>query len=119
MKPPLRIVLADSHVAIVAIAMLIFGSTAWLCQLVWFPFSRVPSLLNDVFVFFPDVRYADVQYAYSRDLRSIFGLQPFFLLLGGAIVYFTAAWALSLWVYGAGPFEALIACHARLRRKNG
>ena len=114
MKPSLRTVLADSHVAFVAIAMLVFGSIARLCQLVWFPFSRVPSFLNDVFVFFPDV-----QYAYSRDLRSTFGLQPFFLLLGGAIVYFTAAWALSLWVYGAGPFEALIACHASLRRKHG
>lgn len=118
MKPSLRTVLADSHVAFVAIAMLVFGAIAWLCQLVWFPFSHVPNFLNDLFVFFPDVQYADLHYAYSRDLRSMFGLQPFFLLLGGAIVYFTAAWALSLWVYGAGPFQALIARHARLRRNH-
>ena len=118
MKPSLRKVLTDSYVAIVAIAMLVFGSIACLCQLVWFPFSRVPNFLSDVFVFFPGVQYADVQYAYSRDLESIFGLEPFLLFLGVAIVYLIAAWVLSLWVYGAGPVEALIACHASLRRKH-
>lgn len=118
MNPSLRTVLAESHVAIVAIVMLVFGSIACLCQLVWFPFSRVPNFLSDVFVFFPGVQYADIQYAYSRDLRSIFGLQPFFLFVGVAIVYLIAAWVLSLWIYAAGPIEALIACHASLRRKH-
>ena len=116
MKPTLRIVLADSHVAAVAIAMLVFFSIAWFCQLVWLPFSRVPNFLSDAYPYFLDVQW--VQYAYSRDLRSTFGLQPFYVFLGSAIIEFTAAWVLSLWVYGTWPFEALIACHARLRRKD-
>ncbi|SRR5579871_2755399 len=112
----LRVVLADSHVAAVAITILIFLSIAWLCQLVWLPFSRVPNFVTDAYPYFFDRQW--VQYAYSRDLQSTLGLQTFYLFLGIAVIEFTAAWVMSLWTYRAGPFEALIACHARLRRKD-
>jgi len=81
----------------------------WLFQLVWVPTSGALNILSEA------IKYPYVHYSF----RDILGLQPVYMALAGAIPRFAVAWILSLWVFGAGPFEALISYHVRSRRKHG
>ena len=104
MKPSLRTVLIESHVAIIAIAMLLGQGVMWLFQIVWVPVSQAIGILIDA-----------VEYPYAHHTFSgILGLQSVYMSLGEAIPCFVIAWVVSRFVFSAGPFEALIAYRARI-----
>jgi hypothetical protein len=109
MKPTLRTILDESHIAIIAITILLGQGIMWLFQLVWFPASEALKIMTDA------IKYPYAHYSFSL----IFGLQSVYLFLGEAIPCFAVAWILSVWVFGAGPFEVLIGYHARLEGRHG
>jgi hypothetical protein len=110
MKPSLRQVLAESHVAAVAIVMLLIGSAVWVLQLLlWLPASdAIGDWHNYAAADFTDAAY------FFRNFRP--SLQSIIPLLPLAISYVVAAWILSHMVYGVGPFRVLIALREKLMR---
>jgi hypothetical protein len=96
MKPSVRKILADSHVAAVAISVFLLRS------------------LNSVFA---TVVVLDVPY-FSRSLGYPDTLITMASYLFDALISFTAAWLLSRWVYGVGPFRSLTRYRSTLTRRN-
>ena len=111
MKISLRQILADSHVAAVAIALLLLWSLDGLVDALWVPLSRAIEFLVTA------VAILDVPY-FSRILTTADRLN--LLVVGGylysALASFFAAWVLSHWVYGAGPLRSLISYGKTNRR---
>lgn len=112
MKPSLREVLFRSHVAAVAIAvLLLWGIDAGL-RAIWQPLYRVITFL------FTAVAILDIPY-YSSSLSEKWLLWiPALFNLFFAFLNLAAAWLLSQWVYGVGPFRSLRECAASLKRRN-
>jgi len=111
MKISLRQILADSHVAAVAIAFLLLWSLDGLFGALWLPLSRIIDILVAA------VAILDVPY-FSRILTTADRLN---LIVVGGYLYlasasFFAAWALSHWVYGAGPLRSLFSYGKTNRR---
>ena len=110
MKPSLRQLLVESHVAAVAIVMLLIGSVIWVLQLLlWLPASDA---IGDWY------NYAAADFADPAYFFRHFGLsfQSIIPLLPLVISYVIAAWILSHLVYGVGPFRVLIGLREKLTR---
>jgi hypothetical protein len=112
-KLSLREILADSHVAAVAIVVLLFRSLDYAFWALWSPFSRAASFL------FTAVAILDIPY-FSRTLTisDRFMLFTTFAYLFYSFVCLAAAGLLSRWVYGMGPFRSLSNYRTKLARRN-
>ena len=109
MKPSVRQVLADSHIAAVAIVVLLLWSLDWAFRALWTPVSRaVGFVLTAVAIF-------DIPY-FSPTLTIVDRLMLIGTLayLYGSIVSLSAAWLLSRWVYGMGPLRVLMGYRSKL-----
>ena len=111
MKPSLRQLLADSHVAAVAIAVLLFWSVQWGVQALWVPLFRAIDFLMTAIVT-REIPYFSVSLA-----DCLIRLNTFFYLFY-ALISFAIAWVLSRWVYRNGPLRSLSTYRIRLKRSN-
>jgi uncharacterized membrane protein len=112
-KPSLREVLAASHIAAVAIAVLLLWSLDSVFRALWDPVSRAATFL------FTAVAILDVPY-YSHTLTAAdrLTLITTFAYLFSAFIDLTAAWLLSHWTYGVGPIKSLSKYRVRLAGGN-
>ncbi|HEX5233920.1 MAG TPA: hypothetical protein VFW25_01175 [Silvibacterium sp.] len=98
----IREILADSHIAAVAIAVLLLESVISGCIALWGPLCRAAIFL------FTAVAIRDVPYV-SRTLT----LSDRLMLTNTSLYFFdglislAAAWFLSRWIFGAGPVQSL------------
>jgi hypothetical protein len=99
MKPTLRRSLADSHVSAVAIAMLLVWSLEFVFR------ASLSSVRAAIFFFF------------TFDPPSHVGLIAPLSYFLQALCSLAAAWFLSRWVYGEGPFRSLARYHTDLERR--
>lgn len=108
-KRPLRLVLADSHVAAVAIALLLLWALNGAFWTLWDPVYRMGRFL------FTAIAIWDIPY-FSTKLTAIdrLILISTFYFLYSALVSLLAAWLLSRWVYGVGPLRSLTVCRSKL-----
>jgi hypothetical protein len=113
MKPSLRGVLFESHIAGVAIAVLLTQSGIWALELLWFPISEVIGAWPR----YAATGFTDASYFFGF-VRGIQLGQAAIPSLSGAIIRFAEAWILSQFVYGVGPFRALMAARARIPSKH-
>jgi hypothetical protein len=108
----LREVLAESHIAAVAIAMLLFWSVSLVLWGLEAPLYRIGGFLVTA-VAIHDVPYDSFTGA-DRVMLLTMGLYFFY-----ALTYFIAAWALSRWVCDMGPLAGLKKTRTRLQRRDG
>ena len=113
MRPTLREVLADSHIAAVAIAVLLIWSLDSGVRAIGPPFLSVVGFL--------------VTMAAIRDIPSGFGTFslgywlsqiPTIIHFLDAVISLSGAWVLSHWVYKMAPCRSLSNCRVRLARRN-
>jgi hypothetical protein len=101
MKPSLRQVLADSHIAAIAILVLLFWCLDSLFQALWLPLLPTIYTLSNAL----EIRGipSSPQFTFAGHLwtiaSSVFALD--------AVIDVVAAWLLSHWVYGQGPLHLL------------
>jgi len=112
-KPSFRQILADSHVASVAIAVLLFWSLDYAFLALRGPISQVVGFL------FTALWILDIPY-FSLTITTTDRLTLFITSssLCYSLVYFAAAVFLSRWVHGVGPLRSLSKYRARLTRKS-
>jgi hypothetical protein len=112
MKRTLRQVLADSHVAAVAIAVLLLATLDATFRGLWDAVYRVGVFL------FTAIAIWDIPYISPRPTAAdrLMPISTFYFLYS-AIASLSGAWGLSRWVYGTGPLRSLIACGAKLRAR--
>lgn len=109
----LRELLIESHVAAVAIAVLLFG--AFVC---WFEGLSVPFERFATYSF-TAIAILDIPYSSpSVTIRDRFMLDTTGLLFLGMLANLGAAWLLARWVYGVGPISALTKHRTDLTRRN-
>jgi hypothetical protein len=109
MKPSLRELLAESHIAAVAIAVLLLWSLDSGFRALWRPLSHVLGFL------FTAVAILDMPYfSFGLEERVIL-ITTFFYLLA-ALISLAAAWLLSHSVYGRSPLRSLSTYRAKLTR---
>lgn len=109
MKPSLREILAESHVAAVTIVALLFWSLDWGFRGLWDPFLRVADFVITA------VAILGIPY-FSKTLTVVDRLlliETFYYLFS-AFACVAAAWLLSRWVYGVGPLRSLSKYYSRL-----
>jgi len=112
-KRSLREILADSHIAAVAIGVLLLwslSSAAWAFRI---PLYRAAEFAVTA-VAILGIPYSSHAWTGAEQLMLItvgYGLY-------GTLVSLAGAWLLSRWVYGVGPFQALVESRARLARRN-
>jgi hypothetical protein len=106
----LRTTLADSHVAAIAIAVLLFGSLESACWALWVPLPAAVSFLLDV------ATIRNVPYSATAFDRVSVLVATSWLFY--SLAYFAAAELLSRWVYGMGPLRSLSRYRTRLVRRN-
>jgi hypothetical protein len=113
MKPSLRKILADSHIASIAIAVLLFWSLDSAFWSLRGPISQVVGFL------FTALWMLDIPY-FSRTITTTDRFTLFITSssLCYSLVYFGAAVLLSRWVYGVGPLRSLSKYRARLARRS-
>ena len=117
MERPIRLTmrsaLAQSHVAALAIAVLLISSVESLCQALWPLFSRILEFI------FTAVAILNIPYI---DSSLIVRYSATFAVTIAEVLYslagFTAAITVSRWVYGMGPFRSLIMVWANNLRRN-
>lgn len=111
MKPSLRQALVDSHVAAVAIALLLLWSLDAAFSALWPPVSRAMEFV------FTGIAILDIPY-FSRRFTALDRLMLISTLanLCSSVVSFSAAWVLSRWIYSTGPFDALMYVRSKLIR---
>lgn len=111
MKNTLRKTLAESHVAAIAVTVLLLWSIDSGFRCLWEPLSRAVSFL------FTAVAILDIPYL-SSSFTVVDRIQTttmaFYLL--HSLITLAAAWLLSRWVYGMGPLRSLNAYRSRLIR---
>ena len=107
MKRSLRVALAESHVAAVAIAVLLLWSLDGAFRALWDPALSAARFL------FTAVAIFDIPY-FSPTFTMVDQLMLVTTLSYSAIVSFSAAWLLSRWVYGAGPLRTLTSYRSQL-----
>ncbi len=110
MRSSLREVLAESHIAAVAIAVLLFWTFEASLEVLGPPMFRVLEFLITALAIW-DVPYGSFGFT---DVNMI--LTGSYLY--GAIVSLFAAWLLSRWVFGVGPLRSLAAYRSRVRPQN-
>ena len=113
MMSAIRKALGESHVATIAIAVLLLWSMRDFLLAWW-----MPGLQTSYFV------------ATAIAIRGVPYMSPGFnfedrmmvlmtsIYLGSALISFGAAWFLSNWVYGVGPFKCLSQYRSKLARRN-
>ena len=111
MKVPLRQLLGDSHIAAVAIAVLLLRSFELGVRSLGQPLF----LLGGFFVNVVAVR--DIPSG-TFTLGQWLTLMPDLLSFVGSCITFGAAWLLSRWVFGMSPFRSLTDCRATIARRN-
>ncbi len=109
MKPSLREMLADSHTATVAIAVLLLWSLDGAFRALWSPVFRAVSYLLTAAAIF-DIPYFPPTLTMTD--RGMLMTTLFYLY--GAAISLSAAWLLSRWVYGIGPLRRLISYRSKL-----
>jgi len=112
-KPSIRRILADSHIAAVAIAVLLFRSFEFGIRSLGRPLFLVTGFLVDV-VAVRGIPYGSGTFTLGEWLTLI----PTFAYLSGTVISLAAALVLSRWVYGVGPFRSLSEYSTRLVRRN-
>jgi hypothetical protein len=102
LKPPLRTVLADSHVSDIAIAAILLRSLDSAFRVLWPPIAHAATFL------FTAIAILDVPYC-SRTLDTANRLQIMEMSknLISALIAFTSVWLLSRWTYRVGPIRSL------------
>jgi hypothetical protein len=108
-KRPLRRVLADSHVAAVAIALLLLWALNGAFWTLWDPVYRMGRFLFTAIAIW-DIPYFSIKPTAIDRLMLI----STFYFLYSALVSLLAAWLLSRWVYGVGPLRSLAVCRSKL-----
>lgn len=113
MKPSLRKILADSHIAAIAIVVLLFWALISVSRVPWDPLSRAADFL------FTAVAIGGVPYIPSKldfaDRLMLFTTLTYFFI---ALISFSSAWLLSRWVYRVGPFRSLSNYRSQPARRN-
>jgi hypothetical protein len=104
----LRRILAETHVAAVAIAIFLIWSLDSFFQALWWPLFRAVSYLLTA------IAILDVPYFSFNRSQLLIAL----LNLSNAFIDFAAAWLLSRWVYREGPFRSLSNFRVRFFRRN-
>ncbi|HKW25850.1 MAG TPA: hypothetical protein VJN48_08705 [Terriglobales bacterium] len=108
-KPDLREVLAASHVAAVAIAVLLFWTVEGVLLALWAPLSRVIGFL------FTAIAILDIPYfskTFTLADRTTLVISCAYLYT--ALISLSAAWLLARWVYRLGPFRSLTSYCGRI-----
>ena len=109
MERSLRETLAESHIAAVAIAVLLLWSLDEAFRGLWVPVSHaVGYLLTAVAIL--DIPYFSPTLTIADRLMLI----TTFSYLYDAIIALSAAWVQSRWVYGAGPLRTLNSYRSKL-----
>ena len=109
MKRSLREVLADSQVAAVGIAVFLLWGFDAAFRGLWEPGYRLGVFLFTA-IAIRGIPYHSSTLTFVDRLNLIVTLY----LLYSAIVCFAAAWGLSRWVYGEGPFRSLVVSSRKL-----
>ena len=105
--------MAESHVAAVAIVVLLYWSLYWGFIALWSPLVRAANFL------FTAVAIRDIPYFSSTfTIADRFELSIAFAFLFNSFVCLAAAWLLSRWAYGTGPLRSLSRSGKRLARRN-
>jgi len=112
-KPTLREILAGSHVAAVAVAVLFLFSMDAGFRALWDPLFRLASFLFTA-VAILCIPYFDHKFTIVDRLT----LLATFSYLFSSASSLGAAWLLSRWVYGVGPLDCLSAYRTKLARRN-
>lgn len=109
MKRSVREVLAQSHVAAVTVAVLVFVAFNASFSTVW------PHVLEAITFVATAIAILDVPY-FSTEITSYDKVVAFRMCTEfyTAVVAFSAAWVLSKWVYGVGPLRCLSEYRKRL-----
>ena len=110
-KPALREILTRSHVAAVAIVVLLLSSFDFLVRAISKPLPDVADYIATA------VAILDVP-ARGFTFDDKFTLIVTAASLIDGCVALAAAWLLSRWVYGVGPFRSLSAYRTRITRKD-
>ncbi len=106
----LRQILVDSHIAAVAIAVLLVWSLDVGARALGRPlFGVINFLINAVAI--GGIPYRSGTFVLSE------WFTPLSYVFSGTI-YFGAAWVLSRWLYGTAPFRSLSECCAKIVRRN-
>lgn len=112
MPSALRKVLIESHVAAIAVAVLIFFSVAQIINAVWMP------ALYAVYFLLTAIAIRIIPYLpNSPDVITRQTWLNSFINLFSALASLAAAWALSRQVYGTGPLRMLGSYREKLSRK--
>jgi hypothetical protein len=111
-KPCLRKVLADSHIAAVAIVVLLAWSLEWMFDAVWTPFFRVSDWVINAIAILGIPSGSGV---FGSVNRSTLFVSLVFLCSAATAV--AAASILSRWVYGGTTMNTLREYHARIARR--
>jgi hypothetical protein len=109
-RPTFRGVLADSHIAAVSIAVLLLRGLESGVKALQGPLFRCADFLVNA-VAIRGIPYGSGTFTLI-DLAIPLGY------LTEAMTAFAAAWLVSRWVYGLGPFCSLSKCRARLTRRS-
>jgi hypothetical protein len=112
MKSRLRQVLADSHVAAIAVAVLLFAALNGICRGLWDPLYRFGGFVVT------GIAIWDIPYIPSiptaADRLMLLTVAHY---LYSAFACILGALLLSRWVYGMGPLRSLNACRNELIRR--
>jgi len=111
MRPSLRTVLADSHIAAAAVAVLLLWSLEVGAEGFSQQFTRATYLVTNALATL-NVEHFSTTYTIRIDWLITT------LNLCYASVALAVAWLLSRWAYGAGPLRILRGCYARLSGGN-
>lgn len=112
MQASFRTTLADSHVAAITVAILLFCSLAG--------FSGALFYLVNHLVLFVRLVLTDRSFDVSRELAAVDPeMVPRMLsALAGAFAVIFSAWLLSHWAYGVNPLRSLASHRGRLSRRS-
>jgi hypothetical protein len=109
MKPSVRQVLADSHIAAIAILLLLLWPIEPVLRTLWLPLDNLGSFLATAVAIRGVPSSSLLASPYDR---LTFGAAS--IVIFEAVSSVTAAWLLSSWVYGEGPLRSLSKYRGRL-----
>jgi|ERR1039458_7148639 hypothetical protein len=113
LKPSLRAVLAETHVADLAIAWLLLQALKSTFSVVW------PPIADAALYLFTAIAIMDIPYhSNGLDYMERTWLVEMSVSLISAVGAGASAWMLSRWVYGMGPIRGLSMSCKRLRRSS-
>jgi hypothetical protein len=112
-RPTLRELLADSHIAAVAIVVLLILALDSGVRAIGRPLISLADFLVNVAAI-SGLPYGFGFFSLGYWLPQI----PTFTHIINAVSCASAAWVLSIWVYKLGPLRSLTQCRSRLARRN-